>query len=109
MLAKRVMCQLHMTSNSSSSSNFVLSNCRYITTYITGYITKLYKRLEIPYVTNRRLNTSNSSERATGGSTVYQVNSRQVSKGNTVCTIVRVSEGMNVLWEKDSSTIVNRE
>ena len=39
-------------------------------------------------VTNRRLITSDSSVRATGGSTVYQMNSRQVSKGNTVGTSV---------------------
>ena len=35
-------------------------------------------------VTNRRLFTSDSSVRATGGSTVYQMNCRHISKGNTI-------------------------
>ena len=54
------------------------------------------------FVTNRRPNTSDSSERAIGGSTVYQMNSRQVSKGNAVGTNVSVCKGMNVLYIRRS-------
>ena len=49
-------------------------------------------------VTNRRLNTSDSLQRATGGSTVYQVNSRHAGRRSVKCMNVWMYECINVLY-----------